>query len=115
MEIIIFTSVLLVIILAFLAISYKYHIDTKSTIDELREERDRYRRLLWLEHEGRRSFTEKMTNPAVEKNNLYLKLKENISKLAKDIRETETTDSEFLNDVISALEDIDNYGEPRND
>jgi len=115
MEFIIFISVLILLILSFLVIGYKYHIDTKSTVDELRLERDSYRRLLWLEHEGRKSFTEKMMNPAVEKNNLYLRLKENILKLSQDIKDTETIDKVFLEDIVFALEDIDNYGEPLND
>lgn len=117
-------------------IVYKYHIDTQLTIKELRSDRDKYRMTLadkinrespeiikYIDNKPAgtiHKFMSVASNNIVSNNKtnestnnfLYNNLKEKISKLYKDVEDTDFTTYENIKyEILSALKDIDSYGE----
>jgi hypothetical protein len=94
---------LLVILLIFLLIFIKYVIDTKSTIKELKIDRDRYKQLYWKEFINKDSIN--------KMNWLYGNIKEQISELIKDLKDTDfnTYSGDIKYEIIEALSNIDDY------
>jgi hypothetical protein len=102
-------SILLVFILALtLLVFYKYHIDTQITIKEITKDRNQFRANMWKFINSRTKEIEYQKNFV----NPYNALKLKIAKLSKDIEETEFKDFDNVKEeILSALKDIDSYGE----
>jgi len=81
----------------------KYVIDTKSTIKQLRLERDRYRIIVWKTNINKDS--------GQKLNWLYKNIKFQISELINDIKDTDfdNYESDIKQEIINALNNIDNY------
>lgn len=94
---------LLVMLLILLLIFIKYTIDTKSTIKELKIDRDRYKQLYWKE------FVNKDSRNKI--NWLYGNIKEQISELIKDLKDTDFNNysGDIKYEIIEALSNIDDY------
>jgi hypothetical protein len=90
---------------------YKYTIDTKITITELRKDRDIYRNKLWVLIKRGDKLKEEFI-VANSSNTLYKNLKQKISLLRNDLAETDFENYENIKDeILKALKDIDSYGE----
>jgi site-specific DNA-adenine methylase len=97
------TYALLVFILMFILVFIKYYIDTQDTIKNLKIDRDKYRKLYWQE------FINKDSRGKM--NWLYKNIKEQISELIKDLKDTDfqNYDGDIKHEVIEALNSIDDY------
>lgn len=101
------------IILLFLIICivfYKYHIDTKLTIDSLIKDRNQFRTHAW----------NLLNRRNIENNNIknndtpYQQLKLKIKMLKDDLSETDFANFDNIKDeILSALDEIDSYGESK--
>lgn len=92
-------STILITILVFI----KYHIDTQSTIKDLKKDRDKYRELYWKE------FVNKDSRGKI--NWLYKNIKEQMSELIKDLKDTDFNNynGDIKHEIIEALTNIDDY------
>jgi predicted PurR-regulated permease PerM len=81
----------------------KYVIDTRSTIKELRLERNRYRTIVWKNNTNKDS--------GQKLNWLYKNIKSQILELINDIKDTDFNDyqGDIKKNILSALENIDSY------
>lgn len=94
----------LIFLIIFISLVFiKYIIDTKSTIKELTEDRNKYRTIAW------KSYIGKDSGPKL--NWLYLNLKKQISTLIDDLKDTDFNDANIKNDIIAALDRIDQYSD----
>jgi hypothetical protein len=59
-------SLIAIVILSLVALAHKYHIDTRSTIDELSKDRKLYQRMAWQEIEAREKFVKSQTSALAE-------------------------------------------------
>jgi hypothetical protein len=97
-----------IIILIFI-IGFKYHIDTNMTIQEIKKDRDRYRKMFSnkIEQDGE----QKTSMNKFEK--MYKELKTNLDKIIVDLKDTDfETYPNIKEEFISALIDIESYGNP---
>jgi hypothetical protein len=94
---------LLVLLLIFLLVFIKYHIDTTSTIKDLKIDSDKYKNLYWKE------FVNKDSRNKI--NWLYGNIKEQMAELIKDLKDTDFNNYEgdIKNEIIEALTNIDDY------
>jgi hypothetical protein len=95
---------LLVFLLLGLSLVFtKYIIDTKSTIKELRSDRDRYRELYW------KAYVNKDSRQKL--NWLYGNIKDQMSELIKDLKDTDFNnyDGNIKYEILEALKNIDDY------
>jgi hypothetical protein len=97
------TYVVLFLLVITLLVFFKYHIDTKDTIKDLKKDRDKYRHLYWTE------FVNKDTRAKM--NWLYKNIKDQIAELIKDLKDTDFNnyDGDIKYEVIQALTQIDDY------
>ena len=96
----------LLLVLFFISlIFFKYIIDTKSTIKELRSDRDRFRSIAWKSHINK--------DTGQKLNWLYKNIKQQLLEIIKDLEDTDFSkyDGDIKNDIISALKNIDSYSE----
>lgn len=100
----------LVVYLLTLLVWYKYSIDTRLTIQSIKEDRDKYRNQLWQMIKGldkEREFYQNKQN-----NTMYKDLKEKINILHKDLSETDFDSyANIKKEILLALKQIDSYGE----
>ena len=75
---VVFYSAIAICVLGFVLVAYKYHIDTRSTIDELSKDRKLYQRMAWQEIEAREKFV-KAHSAAVSE--LNAKISDSIQRL----------------------------------
>jgi hypothetical protein len=94
---------LLFLLLIFLLVFVKYHIDTKSTIKDLKIDRDKYKNLYWKE------FVNKDSRNKI--NWLYGNIKEQLAELIKDLKDTDFNNynGDIKHEIIEALTNIDDY------
>lgn len=96
------------IILIILIVAYKYHIDTKSTIEELIKDRNKFRQHSWgliKDKDRRKEVSDKIDQP-------YHELKAKIGLLINDLTDTNFNDFDNIKEeVLSALSEIDSYGD----
>lgn len=99
-------TILILLIIALVV--FKYHIDTKLTIAELKKDRDQFRSHAWRlirESDKQRNDLEVSRSP-------YHDLKQKINQLSKDLSETDFESFDNIKDeIINALTEIDSYGE----
>lgn len=97
--------------IAFLLISlvvFKYTIDTQMTIKDLVKDRNQFRSHAWRLLQDNNL---KKKNP-ISEDTPYQQLKEKISLLKKDLNDTDfSTFDNIKEEILSALEEIDSYGE----
>lgn len=87
---------------------FKYHIDTKSTINELIKDRNMFRQHSWT------LIKEKVRNrdEAINASQPYHQLKSKIELLIADLNDTDFSNfDDIKKEVISALIEIDSYGD----
>jgi hypothetical protein len=104
-------EVMLIITVVFLMIIslvwFKYTIDTKSTIKELKKDRDKYRILFF------NKLSSEDKNRVIIGKDIYKEVKDNINTLVEDLKNTDFNNFDNIKDeVISALENIESYGVP---
>jgi hypothetical protein len=94
---------LLGLLLVFLLVFAKYHIDTKSTIKDLKIDRDKYKNLYWKE------FVNKDSRNKI--NWLYGNIKEQLAELIKDLKDTDFNNynGDIKHEILEALTNIDDY------
>ena len=96
------------IILIILLVAYKYHIDTKSTIEEIIKDRNKFRQHSWgliRDKDRRREVSDKIDQP-------YHELKAKIGLLISDLRDTDFHDFDNIKEeILAALSEIDSYGD----
>lgn len=102
---------MLIITVVFLMIislvCFKYTIDTKSTIKELKKDRDKYRILFF------NKLSSEDKNRVIIGKDIYKEVKDNINTLVEDLKNTDFNNFDNIKDeVISALENIESYGVP---
>ena len=86
---------------------FKYTIDTKSTIKELKKDRDKYRILFF------NKLSSEDKNRVIIGKDIYKEVKDNINTLVEDLKNTDFNNFDNIKDeVISALENIESYGVP---
>jgi len=102
----------IVSLIGFLVI-YKYTIDTRLTIKELRLYRDTYRNSIWNFMKGMDKERKYMAERNAQQNNMaYLELKKKIKKLHDDIADTDFNSYENVkSEILAALKEIDSYGD----
>jgi hypothetical protein len=93
-------------------IFYKYTIDTGITIKGLKVDRDTYRNSLWNFMKGIDRERKMVKETNAQQNNLaYINLKKTIKTLHDDILDTDfDTHENVKDDILSALKEIDSYG-----
>lgn len=104
------TYVLLVALIFVLLVFKKYSIDTGLTIAELKKDKDYFRNTLW----NRLYFLNKES----KSNDLqYQNIKKRIDVLIKDLDDTDFSnfDGDAKHELISALKEIEFYGDIKND
>lgn len=97
------------ILFIIILIVWKYHIDTKSTINELIKDRNMFRQHSWT------LIKEKVRNKDVvdQAAQPYHQLKAKINLLIEDLQDTDFANFDNIKEeVISSLQEIDSYGEP---
>lgn len=104
------TYILLGALIFLLLIFKKYSIDTGLTINELKKDRDYFRNSLW----NRLYFLNKQAKSTDVQ---YQNLKKRIDVLIKDLEDTDfdNFDGDAKYELISALKEIDFYGDSKND
>lgn len=104
------TYVLLVALIFLLIVFKKYSIDTGLTIAELKKDKDYFRNTLW----NRLYFLNKESKVNDAQ---YQNVKKRIEILIKDIEETDFNnfDGDAKYELISALKEIEFYGDTKND
>lgn len=104
---------LLIIGLIGFLVLYKYTIDTRLTIKELKIDRDTYRNSLWNFMKGMDKERKRVRETNAQQNNLaYVNIKNKIKKLHDDIEDTDfKTFENVKEEILSALKDIDSYGD----
>jgi len=100
------------VILLLLLVFYKYHIDTKLTIKELNEDKNKYRSQMWRIINDRERQIKHISNIS----NPYNEIKSRVNKLHDDLADTEFSDFDGVKEeILNALKQIDFYGDPKND
>lgn len=96
---VILTSTLFIVCLIFT----KYIIDTRSTIKELRFDRDKFRSMVWKNSINKDS--------GQKLNWLYKNIKDQLAKVIIDLEDTDfkTYDGDIKQDIVNALKNIDSY------
>jgi predicted nuclease with TOPRIM domain len=107
------TFLMLLVSLMVGLVIYKYTIDTRLTIKELKKDRDTYRNNIWNFMKGMDKERKRMEQINEQTNNLaYTNLKKKIKKLHDDIEDTDfTTFENVKEEILSSLKDIDSYGD----
>lgn len=102
--------VLLVALILTLIVFKKYSIDTGLTIAELKKDKDYFRNTLW----NRLYFLNKESKANDAQ---YQNVKKRLELLIKDIEDTDfdTFDGDAKYELISALKEIEFYGDTKND
>jgi hypothetical protein len=102
----------IIVLILVCLIFYKYHIDTKLTIKELNGDKNKYRSQMWRIINDRDRQVKHINNLQ----NPYNDIKIKVNKLRDDLKETEFSDFDNIKEeIISALDQIDFYGDPKND
>lgn len=99
-------TLFLFLLMLFLSLVFiKYIIDTKSTIKELRLDRDKFRSIAWKSHINK--------DTGQKLNWLYKNIKAQLLEIIKDLEDTDFVkyDGDIKNDIISALKNIDSYSD----
>jgi hypothetical protein len=98
---------LLALVIAFvIAVGHKYHIDTKSTIEELTKDRNLYQKMAWQEIEAREKFLKTQKTVVLEHEYLIRELVEkvlDIRNFAQDLSETSNTEGKILLEKLDFL------------
>jgi hypothetical protein len=101
--------ILVLLVLSVLVVGHKYHIDTRSTIDELSKDRKLYQKMAWQEIEGRESFLKKQIQVQEEQESTLRNIILQASSAKDFISSSETISKKNKEEILSRLEFVDTY------
>lgn len=100
---------LVLLVISALIVGHKYHIDTRSTIDELSKDRKLYQKMAWQEIEGRESFLKKQLQVQAEQESTIRNIILQVTSLKDFVDNSETISKKNKEEIYSRLAFIDTY------
>jgi valyl-tRNA synthetase len=101
--------ILVLLVLSVLVVGHKYHIDTRSTIDELSKDRKLYQKMAWQEIEGREAFLKKQIQVHEEQESTIRNIILQASSAKDFVDSSETISKKNKEELRSRLAFVDTY------